>query len=53
MDWTQTITILATVIGSAYYIHRDLNKAMKMQSENNDKLYWMFIDLLRQIKETK
>jgi len=38
MDWTQTITIFATVIGSGYYIHRDLNKAMKIQSEKNDKL---------------
>jgi hypothetical protein len=50
MDWLQTLTIIATVIGSAYYIHRDITEDMKTQSARTDKLYEMFIDLLKQGK---
>lgn len=47
MDWMQTITILFTIVGSTYYIHRDIREDMKTQSARTDKLYEMFIDLLK------
>ena len=48
MEWIHTISVIATVIGSAYYIHRDLREDMKTQSARTDKLYEMFIDLLKE-----
>ena len=48
MDWIQTLSIIATVIGSAYYIHRDIHEDMKIQSSRTDRLYEMFIDLLKE-----
>jgi len=48
--WIQTLSIMTTVIASAYYIHRDIQHDMKMQTARTDKLYEMFIDL---IKETR
>lgn len=50
MDWIQTLLIIATVIGCAYYIHRDIMNDMKAQTARTDKLYEMFISL---IKETR
>jgi hypothetical protein len=47
MDWIQTLTIIGTVLATAYYIHRDIIEDMKTQSARTDKLYEMFIDLLR------
>lgn len=46
--WIQTISIIVTVLASAYYIHRDLSNDMKVQSSRTDKLYEMFIDLLKE-----
>lgn len=43
MDWAQTIAIMATVISAAAYIHQDV----KVQGTRTDKLYEMFIDLLK------
>lgn len=48
MEWMHTISIIATVVGSAYYIHRDITEDMKTQSARTDKLYEMFIDLLKE-----
>lgn len=48
MDWIQALTIMATVIGSAYYIHRDIIIDMRQQTARTDKLYEMFIDLLKE-----
>jgi hypothetical protein len=48
MDWIQTLSIIATVLGSAYYIHRDIHEDMKNQSARTDKLYEMFIDLIKE-----
>ena len=48
MDWIQTLTIMATVLASAYYIHRDIREDMKTQSARTDRLYEMFIDLLKE-----
>lgn len=50
MNWIQTISIMITVIGSAYYIHRDIKEDMKSQTARTDKLYEMFIDLLKEKK---
>lgn len=50
MEWIHTLSILATVLGSAYYIHRDIREDMKTQSARTDKLYEMFIDLLKEAR---
>ena len=48
MDWFQTLSIIATVIASAYYIQREIHEDMRIQSGRTDKLYEMFIDLLKE-----
>lgn len=55
MDWIQTLSIMATVIASAYYIHREVQidircvrDEIKSQSMRTDRLYEMFIDLLKE-----
>jgi hypothetical protein len=50
-DWMQTLSIIATVIGAAYYIHRDIKEDMKSQTARTDRLYEMFIDLLKENKK--
>ncbi len=51
MDWLHTMSIIATVVGSAYYIHRDVKEDMKSQTARTDKLYEMFIDLIKEGKK--
>lgn len=51
MDWIQTLSILATVVASAYYIHREIQADMRILSSRTDKLYEMFIDLLKEGKK--
>jgi hypothetical protein len=51
MDWIQTGTIIASVIVCAYYIHRDIREDMKSQSARTDRLYEMFIDLIKEGKK--
>ena len=53
MNWIdstviQTLSVIATVILSAYYIHRDITTDMKQQTMRTDRLYEMFIDLLKE-----
>ena len=48
MDWIQTLSIIVTVLGSAYYLHRDISSDIKIQSCRTDKLYEMFIDLIKE-----
>jgi len=55
MDWVQTLSIMATVIGSAYYIHREsladikcAREEIRAQGLRTDKLYEMFIDLIKE-----
>lgn len=43
MDWLQVFTIIASLIGGLIYIHSD----MKQQNARIDRLYEMFIDLLK------
>ena len=50
-EWFQTLSIMATVIGSAYYIHRDVKEDMKSQTSRTDRLYEMFIDLLKEARK--
>lgn len=47
MEWIHTISIITTVIACAYYMHRDILLDIKTQSERTDKLYEMFIDLIK------
>lgn len=48
MDWIQTLSIMTTVIASAYYIHREIQTDIRLQSGRTDKLYEMFIDLIKE-----
>lgn len=48
MDWMQTFSIIGTVIVSAFYIHRDVRADMQIQSSRTDRLYEMFIDLVKE-----
>jgi hypothetical protein len=45
-----TLSIIATVVATGYYIHRDIKEDMKTQSARTDRLYEMFIDLLKERK---
>lgn len=47
MDWVQTLTIITTILATAYYIHRDIAADMKTQSARTDHLYEQFIQLLK------
>ncbi len=50
MEWFQVFSIIATLIGGIFYIHidvREIRKDMQTQSARIDKLYEMFIDLLK------
>jgi hypothetical protein len=53
-----TASIIITVIGAAYYIHRDIKADMdkqtsriEAQAARTDKLYEMFIDALHKTDE--
>lgn len=53
MEWMHVLTIVATLIGGVFYIHSDVKEIradMQQQSARIDKLYEMFIDLLREKK---
>ena len=51
MDWLQTGSIIAMIIAGAYYLHRDSKEDMKTQTARTDRLYEMFIDLLKENKK--
>lgn len=48
MEWLQTLSIIATVVASAYFIHRDIHSDMRAQAARTDRLYEMFIDLIKE-----
>lgn len=57
MDIIQLLSILATVLGSAYYIHREMQADMRIirdemnrREDRTDKLYEMFVQLQNEIK---
>jgi hypothetical protein len=50
MDWLQVFTIIVTLLGGIFYIHSDVKEIRdewKQQSARTDRLYEMFIDLLK------
>lgn len=50
MEWFQVLSIIATLVGGIFYIHSDVKEIrsdMQAQSARVDKLYEMFIDLLK------
>lgn len=50
MEWLQVFTIIVTLLGGVFYIHsdiREIRKDMQQQNARIDKLYEMFIDLLK------
>ena len=56
-DWTQTISIICTILATGYYIHREIqadirsaNERTDRQSDRTDRLYEMFIALLKERK---
>ena len=51
MEWVQTLSIIATIVAGAYYMHRDIKEDMKTQTARTDKLYEMFIDLLKELRK--
>jgi len=51
MEWMHTASIIASVFASAYYIHRDIHEDMRNQCARTDKLYEMFIDLIKEGKK--
>jgi hypothetical protein len=44
MEWMQVLTIIVTLLGGMFYIHSDV----KQQAARTDKLYEMFVDLLKE-----
>lgn len=53
MEWIQVLTIIVTLLGGIFYIHSDvkeIRKDMQTQSARIDKLYEMFVDLLKERK---
>ena len=48
MDWIQVLSIMASIVASSYYIHREIQTDIKAQSARTDKLYEMFIDLIKE-----
>ena len=58
MDWIQALSIMATVVATGYYIHREIVSDIKVvreeiraQSARTDRLYEMFIDLVKEGKK--
>lgn len=57
MDILAILSIIGTVLGSAYYIHREIQSDMRSfrdeiraQSARSDRLYEMFYELLKELK---
>lgn len=45
--WIQTLSIMATVVATGYYIHREVQSDIRAANARTDRLYEMFIDLLK------
>lgn len=48
MDWVQVLSIMATVVATGYYIHREVQADIKSANARTDRLYEMFIDLIKE-----
>lgn len=56
MDWVQVLAIICSFLGGIFYIHsdiRELKRDLQQQGNRTDKLYEMFIDLLKEGKRGK
>lgn len=53
MDWIQTLSIIATVLACAYYIHREIINDTKTQTARTYRLYEMYIELIKEVKNQK
>lgn len=51
MEWIQTLSIIATVLGAAYYIHRDIINDMKAQTARTDQLYGVWCETIKQLSD--
>ncbi len=56
--WIQFISVISTVLGSAYFVnrnikqdHKEFRDELKIQSARSDTLYQMFIDLLKESRK--
>ena len=47
-DWTQTISIICTILATGYYIHREVQSDIRSANARTDRLYEMFIDLIKE-----
>lgn len=53
MEWLQVFTIIATLVGGIFYIHadvREIRREMQQHGARVDKLYEMFVNLLKERK---
>lgn len=54
MEWSQVIVITGSLLGGIFYIHSDIREIRKDMQQSNariDKLYEMFVDLLKEGKK--
>jgi hypothetical protein len=51
MDWVQTLSIIVSVFASAYYIHREIQSDIRAANLRTDRLYEMFIELIKDVKK--
>jgi hypothetical protein len=53
MDWIQVLTIIVTLLGGIFYIYsdvREIRRDLQQQGARTDRLYEMFVDLLKEKK---
>jgi Ni,Fe-hydrogenase I cytochrome b subunit len=50
MEWTQTLSIICTVIATGYYIHREIQSDIRAANARTDRLYEMFIEMVKERK---
>lgn len=54
MEWTQVLTIIISLLGGVFYIHydiREIKKDMQQQNIRIDKLYEMWCETQKEIKQ--
>lgn len=53
MDWLQVMAIISTLLAGVAYIHADVKEMRReahQQGQRTDRLYEMFVDLLKDKK---
>lgn len=51
MDWIQTFTIIGVLGGILFWFTNRVEADIRQQAERTDKLYQMFIDLIKEGKK--